>query len=108
VNLTVTVGVEPNFYAPDVGRRAREAVEALFALENADFGKPFYLSKVFEAVERIDGVAFVEVPVFQGRRSFPPNELVDPAAAALGRIPLRPREFPRAGTLNVSTLGGLS
>jgi hypothetical protein len=53
-------------------------------------------------------VAFVEVPVFQGRRSFPPNELVDPAAAALGRIPLRPREFPRAGTLNVSTLGGLS
>jgi hypothetical protein len=108
VDLTVEVGVEPTFYAGDVRLRAIEALEALFALDDADFGKPFYLSKVFEAVESIDGVAFADVSTFSGRRSYPSGEIVDPAAAAVGRIPLRPREFPREGTLMVTTTGGLA
>jgi len=108
VDLTVDVGVEPTFYAGDVQQRASEALEALFSLDEADFGKPFYLSKVYEAVESIDGVAYSDVSLFQGVRSYPVGEVVDPAAAAAGRIPLRPREFPRQGAVTVTTTGGLA
>ncbi len=108
VDLTVQLGVEPTFYAGDVQLRAVEALEGLFSLDNSDFGKPFYLSKVYEAVDGIDGVAFADVSTFSGRRSYPAGEVVDPGAAAAGRIPLRPREFPREGTVIVTTTGGLA
>jgi hypothetical protein len=53
-------------------------------------------------------VAFAEVPGFVGRRSVPAGEVVDPVAAAAGRIPLRPHEFPRQGTITITTSGGLA
>jgi uncharacterized phage protein gp47/JayE len=108
IDVDVVVGVEPTFYADDVVRRVRDALEALFAIDQVDFGRPFHLSKVFEAVEAVEGVAFAEVPGFVGRRSNPPGELVNPAAAAAGRIPLREREFPRRGTIAITTTGGLA
>jgi Baseplate J-like protein len=108
ISVEVVVGVEPTFFADDVARRGREALEALFTIDQLDFGKTFHLSKVFEAVEAVDGVAFVEVPGFIGRRSDPPGEIVDPQAAGAGRIPLRPREFPRLGTISLTTSGGLT
>ena len=108
VDLSVEIGVEPTFYAGDVQQRASEALQDLFAIDNADFGKPFYLSKVFEAVDGIDGVAYSNVTTFSGRRSYPLNEIVDPAAATTGRIALRPREFPRSGTIVVTTTGGVT
>jgi predicted phage baseplate assembly protein len=108
VHLEVHVGVEPTFFAVDVARRVQDALEALLAIDRLDFGLTFHLSKVFEAAEAVEGVAFAEVPGFSGRRSFPPGEVVDPAAAAAGRIPLREREFPRLGTIVVTTVGGLA
>lgn len=107
VDATVVVGVEPTFYAGDVQVRVREAIEALFALGNVDFGMPFHLSKLFEAAEGVDGVAFAEISGFGGRRSYPVDQPVSAAAAAQGRIPLRPREFPRRGNIVVTTTGGL-
>jgi uncharacterized phage protein gp47/JayE len=108
ISVDVVVGVEPTFYADDVERRAREAIEALFTIDKLDFGRTFHLSKVFEAAEAVDGVAFVEVPGFVGRRSVPPGQVVDPAAAKAGRIPLRDHEFPRLGTITLTTSGGLT
>lgn len=106
VDVTVEVGVEPTFYAADVGQRAQDGIEALFAIDNVDFGSPVYLSKIYEAVEAVDGVAYVDVSLFRGVRSYPVGELVtmpDPS-----RIPLRPREFPRKGTITLTTTGGLA
>lgn len=108
ISVQVVAGVEPTFYADDVARRVRDALEGLFAIDQLDFGKTFHLSKVFEAAEAVDGVAFVEVPGFIGRRSDPPGQTVDPAAAAAGRIPLRTREFPRLGAIALTTSGGLA
>jgi hypothetical protein len=108
ISLTVVVGVEPTFFADDVERRVREALEALFAINELDFGRTFHLSKVFEAAEAVDGVAFVEVPGFLGHRSDPPGELVDPTAAHAGRIPLHGHEFPRLGTIALTLTGGLA
>lgn len=107
VDLSVDVGVAPTFYRADVEQRATEALEALFDIDVSDFGKPFYLSKVYEAVDGVDGVAFTNVTIFSGRRSYPVGEIVDPAALAVGRITLRPREFPRQGVVTVTTSGGV-
>jgi Baseplate J-like protein len=108
IDLSVEVGVEPTFYRVDVSQRVEEALADLFRIEAQDFGQTFYLSKVFEAVEAVDGVAFARVTTFLGVRSDPPGELVDPAAAATGLIQLRPKEFPRQGLITVTiAVGGL-
>jgi Baseplate J-like protein len=108
ISVEVVVGVEPTFFADDVQRRVREALEALFTIDKLDFGRTFHLSKVFEAAEAVVGVAFAEVSGFIGTRSSPPGEVVDPAAAIAGRIPLGAGEFPRLGTIAVTTTGGLA
>lgn len=107
VDLEVEIGVEPTFYRDDVRQRTHEALAALFEIERLEFGDSFYLSKVFEAAEAVRGVAFVRATC-AGFRSQPPDEPVDPAAAAKGFIPLRPREFLQAGKITVETSGGLS
>lgn len=102
----VELGVAPTFYRDDVEQRVEEAIAALFEIDALDFAQPFYLSKVYEAIENVSGVAFARGVTFQGRRSDPLGELVDPTAAATGLIQLRPREFPRRGTLTVITITG--
>ena len=102
IDLTVAVGVEPTFYRVDVLQRVEEALGELFRIDVLNFGQTFYLSKVYEAVEGVDGVAFARVTTFSGRRSDPPGELVDPAAIATGLIQLYPMEFPRGGIITVT------
>jgi baseplate J-like protein len=109
LNLRVEIGAEPTSYRLDVRRRTEEALRAIFEIDRIDFGQTFYLSKIYEAVEAVDGVAFARVPSdgFRGFRSQPPGEEVDPAAAATGLIQLHDREFPRLGVLTVQATGGL-
>jgi hypothetical protein len=109
VRLAVQIGVEPTAYQTDVRRRAEDALRALFAIDRLGFGQTFYLSKVYEAAEAVDGVAYVRVPAggFRGIRTQPAGEEVDPAAATTGLIQLRTREFPRLGALTVTADGGL-
>lgn len=102
IDLTVAVGVEPTFYHVDVLQRVEEALGELFRIDVLNFGQTFYLSKVYEAVEGVDSVAFARVTTFSGRRSDPPGELVDPAAIATGLIQLYPMEFPRGGIITVT------
>lgn len=105
IDITVAVlGVEPTFYSEDVQRRVEAAIAALFTIDQLNFGQPFYLSKVYEALENIPGVAFVREASFRGTRSQPAAELVDPEEAAKGLIQLRPFEFPRQGSLNLTSI----
>jgi hypothetical protein len=108
VDIRVVVGVEPTAYAADVRARALERVRALFDLDQVDFGQPVYLSKVYEAVEAVEGVAYADVRGFRGRRSYPPGQMIATSGAGGGRIPLREREFPRPGRIRITTEGGLS
>ena len=107
IDLTLEVGINPTFYRDDVQQRLKTAVNALFDIGRLDFGRSFYLSKVFEAAEAVAGVDFARVTVFRGIRSQPVGQLVDPAAAATGLIQLQAREFPRQGTLIINVIGGL-
>lgn len=104
VDADVRVRAEPTFFTADVQERVRANVAALFATDRLAFGRAFSVSKLYEAAEGVDGVADIDVVGFGGRRSFPAN---DPVAAAGGRIPLRPREFPRRGSVTVTMQGGL-
>ncbi len=106
IHITAEVGVEPTHYRADVEQRVRAALTDLFAIDALSFGQNFYLSKVYEAIEGVDGVAF-STASFRGVRSDPPGEPVDPASAAAGLIKLRPREFPQLGTLALTFTGGL-
>lgn len=102
----IELGVDPTFYREDVQQRVEEALAALFEIDRLEFAQPFYLSKLYEAIEEVPGVAFARGVTFRGRRSDPAGELVDPAAAATGLIQLRSREFPRRGSLTLTAVTG--
>jgi hypothetical protein len=71
VDVAVGVFAEPHHDALVVRQRAEDAVRALLAYATVDFGRPLYLSKVYEALEAIDGVRAAAVTQF--RRQPPPT-----------------------------------
>lgn len=89
VHVTAEVGVK-GYYAPE---RVREEVQragaALLAFDEVDFGRPIYLSKFYEAIEAIDGVAWVAVTEFRRGDS---NVSVEPT----GKLEMGPNEIPTA------------
>jgi hypothetical protein len=89
VHVTADVGVK-GYYAPG---RVREEVQragaALLAFDEVDFGKPIYLSKFYEAIEAIDGVAWVAVTEFRRADS---SVAVEPT----GKLEMGPNEIPTA------------
>src|SRR5207245_1950923 len=64
IDISVNVIPEHNFDFDAVRNRATAAVSALLAFANVDFGRPLYLSKVYEAVEALDGVLAATVTRF--------------------------------------------
>lgn len=67
VKLTV---VTEYYYNPEVVRANVElVVRELFAFKNMDFAKPLYLSKIYEAVEALQGVYALTVTQFRRRDS---------------------------------------
>jgi hypothetical protein len=78
VPIEVAVGVFPEAHhdAVAVRQKAEDAVRALLAYGAADFGRPLYLSKVYEAVEAIDGVRAATVTRFRRQASAPPVTLL--------------------------------
>jgi predicted phage baseplate assembly protein len=53
--------VEPYFYTEHVQQRVENAVRDLLAFENVQFGGRLYASKIYEAIEAIEGVAGVTI-----------------------------------------------
>ncbi|HEX8696576.1 MAG TPA: baseplate J/gp47 family protein [Longimicrobium sp.] len=89
VYVTAEVGVKGYYSAGRVKEQVERAGAALLAFENVDFGQTVYLSKFYEAIENIDGVAYVNITEF--RRG-------DGAAAfeATGKLVMGPNEIPTA------------
>ena len=57
--------IEPYFLAPQVQQQVENAVRRLLAFDNVDFGGTLYRSKVYEAVEAVEGVAGIDVTRFE-------------------------------------------
>ena len=101
IYVTARVGVKSYFNGEDVRERVQRAVSALLAFENVDFQQTVYLSKFYEAIEAIDGVAFVNISEF--RRGGQPSSVVESS----GKIELGAHEIPAIPSDNPAYAAGL-
>lgn len=89
IYVTAEVGVKNYYASADVQEQVQQAAGRLLAFDQVDFGQTIYLSKFYEAIEAIDGVAFVNISEFRREGEEP-----EPTVAPLGKIKLRSHEIP--------------
>lgn len=94
--------VEPYFFTQQVVTRVQAAVTGLLAFRAVDFGATLYLSKVYEAVEAIEGVRAVTITRF-GRADGP-----GPAIPSDGKIVFGWDEIPVAASVAGITLNAVT
>jgi uncharacterized phage protein gp47/JayE len=101
VMITVEVEAKPYFLTENVKGAAENAIRGLYDFEKVDFGQKLYLSKIYEALEGLDGVESAFVGVF--RR----HDESDPIAKD-GLIQLSENEIPvlRTEDLSMTVIGG--
>jgi len=102
IEIKASIEVTPYFRQIDVAANANRAVRALFDFEAVDFAQILYLSKIYETLASLDGVANVFVEPFHrfGDASLVPSD---------GRIVLGENEIPvlRANDLTLVMKGGV-
>ena len=69
IDVKLTVVTEYYFNSEVVRANVELVVRELFAFKNMDFAKPLYLSKIYEAVEALQGVYALTVTQFRRRDS---------------------------------------
>ncbi len=107
VFITAEVNVKSYYFQEDVRRQVEDAVyRHVMDFDLLDFAQPVYLSKVYEAIESIAGVDFVNISEFrrgtpaQIYESIDPGYLIDRAIAATGIIEMEKYEIPCKGHPN--------
>lgn len=60
IDITGNVFVERSADPLDIQAKVDRAIRELFANDNRSLGEPLYVSKIFEAVEAVEGVAYVD------------------------------------------------
>jgi hypothetical protein len=123
VDVSLDIVAAHHYDPEDVRQRAEVAVRGLLAFERVTFAQPVYLSKIYEAVEALDGVFAVTVTRF--RRAGEPTDEVQALldqfgvttvddlpdvvrralqveVAAAGRIELADFEIPALGVLQIT------
>lgn len=124
IDVTLDVVTEYHYNAETVRQSVEATVRELFAFKNMDFAKSLYLSKIYEAVEALQGVFAVTVTRFRrqdsklavieqkfGKFGVPElDELPQLLRRALavdvepdGRIEIGDYEIPTLGNLVVTT-----
>jgi hypothetical protein len=86
--VAATVGVNSFYSQSAVAAAVRTVAGGLLAFSSVDFGQNLYLSKVYEAIESVPGVAFTTVTEFR-LDGMPPGS-VEPT----GRLAPGPNEIP--------------
>lgn len=102
LQIALEVGATPYFRAADIEAAATAAVETLFAYETADFAQTLFVSKVYEAVQSLDGVSYVVVHNFDAAPG-------SGAAAEDGRIVLDEDQIATLdpADLTIAVVGGV-
>jgi hypothetical protein len=90
VYIEGTLHVEAYYFTDQVRQQVENAVSELLAFDNVDFEDKLYLSKVYEAIEAVKGVAGVHIARFA--RSDSPRPLPEEGILRFGWD-----EIPRAG-----------
>lgn len=89
IYVSATVGLESYYAQTEMKEKIEEAARQLLAFENVDFGEVIFLSKVYEALEAIAGVHFVNVTEYRREGD------VSSSIRSDGRIELGVNEIPR-------------
>jgi len=118
LDVSVQICAKPGYFRSDVARAVSLELSAgvqpggspgLFNPANFTFGQPVYLSRIYAAVENVDGVESATVTVFHPHGREPAQELAN------GSIPIGAWEIARLdndpsnmenGTLTISAGGG--
>jgi hypothetical protein len=109
VYVTAEIGVEP-YYEPDaVEARVREAAGHLLDFDVVDFGDTLYLSKFYEEIEDVPGVAHVTIDEFRSqtqtedKQASEGKEEKKEGRIELGvnQIPVKPEDAAYAGGIRV-------
>ncbi|HUO69794.1 MAG TPA: baseplate J/gp47 family protein [Solirubrobacteraceae bacterium] len=127
IDVSVEIFVEHNHSPEDVVSRAQAAVAGVLAFANVDLGQPLYLSKVYEALDQVDGAFAATVTRFRRRDAVPliamahrrifgfEIDLTLPAEALRsltgeippdGRITIADTELPVPGDVVVTSMDG--
>lgn len=109
VFITAEVKIKSYYHKDAVQQQIQNSIkEKILNFDQIDFGQSIYLSKVYEAIEEIDGVDFVYVSEF--RRELPTGiKNVATTIAEGGMINFGVYELPEAGYSNfiqIITTGG--
>jgi len=89
IYLVADVQAQPYFLRADVELAVEKAVADYLAFENVEFGRPIYLSRVYDAIQSLPEVASVNVTRF----SRSPTGAIETD----GQIKLAANELPRPG-----------
>jgi hypothetical protein len=110
IQIRVEVGALPYFVKEKVQADAENAIKQLLDFEQLDFQQVLYLSKIYELLENLDGVAYVVVKRFSPVSPDDLTPLADQpdAVPADGRIVMLVNEIPvlRPGDLQITPTGG--
>jgi uncharacterized phage protein gp47/JayE len=101
IDVSADVRAVPYFRNEQVTGEAEKAVRDLFDFEKVDFKQTLYLSKIYEALERLEGVESVFV------RRFRIAEVSSSEIAPDGLIQLNENQIPVLGNLTVDVTGGV-
>ena len=104
IDVSAEIGAPPFFQNEDVKAASEKAIRDLFDFESVDFKQSLYLSKIYEALERLDGVDNVFVSRFN--IAVERGKLADPLAPN-GLIQMGENQIPVLGTLEITVSGGV-
>jgi hypothetical protein len=113
LDVTIELCAKPGYFASDVAHAVAVALSAarsgFFSSANFSFGQPVYLSRLYAAVEAVDGVASASVTVFRRHGRAPAGELesgvIALAAWEIARLHNDPSNMEN-GTLTIIAGGG--
>lgn len=107
IYVTAEVGVVGYYSQDQIVEQARAAAGELLAFDVVDFNRPVYLSKFYEAIEAIEGVAFVNISEF--RRAETPGDIAADGKITIKQyeLPVAPDDATYAGAIQVISQGGL-
>lgn len=118
LDIEVKVCVGPNHFRGDVeeavlttlsSRALPDGTQGFFSPDNFTFGQPLYLSRLYAAIEAVEGVDSTVVTKFQ-RYAKAANDELEQGRITMGRLEVvrldNDSNFPENGTLRLKMLGG--
>ena len=118
LEIEMAVCVKPDYFRAHVGDELLRIYSAdvvpdgrrgVFHPDNFTFGQPVYLSQLYAAAQKVEGIEFYEVTTFQ-RQGLPSRDALDDGKLILGRLEIARLDndpnFPEHGVFRLHLEGG--